>query len=279
MTGFADYERGGGKPVEVYVFTQGTTMWRWTSGDSAVMVGGETYLPEALKRGRLEMNEEARTGTVDVRAPSSNEVVRLFARSQPTTPVLVQIFRVQLDDLTLAPDTIFAGQVEYCKFSPRAGLLHCVPMESIASRKLAILSYQTTCNNSLFDNRCQVPRADFTYAHDVTDFADADPSAGLGYRVTLDASALSYFTGAFESLLVGGVATFGDQKRTIIGHTGDVIYLMSPFDDLLIGSTIEVTAGCPKTVTACRDIFDNRLRFLGFPHIPQRNPFEGSGLE
>lgn len=274
---FTDLERAGGKPVEVYHFTYGTTHWRWTSSDAAIMVAGATYLPEPLTRGSIEMNEEARTGTVDVRAPSSNDVVRLFAKSQPYTPITVQIFRVQRDDPDLVAASIFSGQVESCKFSPRTGTLHCTAAENVTTRKLATLLYQTTCNNELFDHRCQVDPTYFTYSYDVAEISDPNPSAGLGFGVVLESAAATFFYGDLEGILIGGIVRFGTQRQTIIGHTGAQIYLLRPLDDLLIGSTLELSAGCPKTVDACRDTFNNLLRFNGFPHIPQKNPFEGTG--
>jgi hypothetical protein len=38
-----------GKPVALYEFTYGTKVWRYCAYEAAVTVGGETYLPLAIK--------------------------------------------------------------------------------------------------------------------------------------------------------------------------------------------------------------------------------------
>ena len=51
--------------------------------------------------------------------------------------------------------------------------------------------------------------------------------------------------------------------------TGNLL-LESGTDQLLLedGDTILIQAGCPKTVAACRDTFDNIFNLIGFPYVP-----------
>ncbi len=96
--------------------------------------------------------------------------------------------------------------------------------------------------------------------------------------------------GGAQSLRVSGLGAFANdwftsgallwtsgQNAGLEGHVkahianGDdtVIELwLSPAMPVTFGDTFEVTAGCDKTATTCRQKFDNILNFRGFPHMP-----------
>jgi uncharacterized phage protein (TIGR02218 family) len=265
------------EPVECYHFVRGSDHWRWTSSDSAIEVDGETFQPAPITRSRIQVNEEAKTGSVDITVPANNEVAQLFSGRRFFVPVLLTIYRVQLDDEYLEPDVIFSGEAKNCSFTPRRARIHCVPTREVVNRQLAVLAYQTTCNNALFDARCQVPREDFTWTFEVEEIVPPDFAAGLGPRYIFGYDADLEFSGDTLNILINGVASFGAQRQMIVGHAGAAIYTLLPLEGVVVGSEVTVSAGCPKTPGACRDRFDNLARFLGFPHIPQRNPFEGTG--
>ncbi len=275
---YADFEPGGGSPVECYRFVQGASEWLFTSGDESVTTDAGGFSPAVINRGSISANQEARTQSVDVIVEAENPVAMLFANT-PDTPVFLTIYRTHRDDPDEEVVVVFAGQVKNCTFTPHVGTLHCVPMQDVVERDLAQLTYQTTCNNKLFDNRCQVERGDFTYSHEITNIEPVQSNVGAATAYTLDSAAAAFFVSGFDGILKDGVAQFGTQKVAIIYHSGDVIWTLVPLRDAVIGDTIDVTAGCPKTIQACRDLFDNIERFQGFPHIPQRNPFGSGGLQ
>jgi uncharacterized phage protein (TIGR02218 family) len=275
---FEELEREGGSPVECYHFVRGSDHWRWTSAESAIEVDGDTYVPAAITRGRFQINEEAKTATVDVLVPADNPVAQLFSRPSYYVPVQLTILRVQLeDDEYSAPAVIFNGEAKTCTFTPKRGQIHCVPMQEVVNRSLTVLAYQPTCNNALYDSRCQVSREEFTWEMEVEEIIPANPAAGLGPQYVLGYDAETVFSGDAIGILANGIATFGYQRQMIIAHSGATIQTLGAFDSIEVGDLVSVSAGCSKTPEVCRDRFDNLERFLGFPHIPQRNPFEGSG--
>lgn len=115
---------------------------------------------------------------------------------------------------------------------------------------------------------------------------------------------VSYTGGAPNTLLTGGLAKFLNRKNASINmevKSWDlstkkiILFLPMPFDvdgdtDTLLlledgtgnillesgtdqllledGDTILIQAGCPKTVAACRDTFDNIFNFIGEPYVP-----------
>ena len=134
---YDDYEREGGSPVEVYHFVRGTDHWRWTSADSTVTVDYEEFVPEPITRGRIQINEEARTGSVDVTVPAENEVAQLFSGPRYYVPVELTIYRVQRDDPELEPVVLFSGEV---RRSGAAVLLvtHSTRAAAVADRVLVL---------------------------------------------------------------------------------------------------------------------------------------------
>lgn len=276
---YNDYEPNGGSPAEMYKFVQGANTWRWTSSDESVTTDDGEFSPQLIRRGNITANAEARTQSVDVVVEAENEVAQIFSRSTPDSPVFLTIFRTHLEDPDAEVVTVFTGQVKNCTFTTRTGTLHCVPMQDVVERNLVQLVYQPTCNNALGDVRCGVDMAAFTFDFDVEDIV---PVSSGATAYTLDDSALTEFYdfyGLREKLLQGGVAIFGTQKVSIIYHSVKTIWVLASLRDVVVGSTITVKAGCPKTALACSEIFDNIERFQGFPNIPQKNPFVGRGLE
>ena len=45
------------------------------------------------------------------------------------------------------------------------------------------------------------------------------------------------------------------------------MFIDMPYD-IVIGDTVQLTAGCDKTFTTCNTLFDNKVSFGGYPDIP-----------
>src|ERR1044071_858747 len=56
---FSTAERSGGSPVECFTFQRGTRVWRYTSSDAPVTIGGLTFVPANVKRGDLSQKKDA----------------------------------------------------------------------------------------------------------------------------------------------------------------------------------------------------------------------------
>lgn len=71
--------------------------------------------------------------------------------------------------------------------------------------------------------------------------------------------------GVFK-FLTGENAEF---SRVVKAYSSGMFTFDRPFDYVIeVGDTYEVIAGCDKTLTTCRDKFDNVLNFQGEPHTP-----------
>lgn len=267
---YATYEVLGSEPTELIHIAYGATHWYWTSSEQSIVKGADTYVPTAVVSGRIAADEEAQTNFIELTVDPINPVAALFVNNQPSTPISVTIFRKQRSDIEFI--TVFQGIINNCIFEDEKARLVCSPMQDVVKRKIASMLYQVTCNNRLFDNRCQVVRATWTFTYNILSFP-AQPVAG-GQTIQLVAAAGTFFTGAKLNWLKGGTAQFGTQRQMITDHTGDTITLIDQLDSIVIGSTLTLYAGCDKLNTTCRDKFSNLSRFQGFANAPLNNPFE-----
>lgn len=101
--------------------------------------------------------------------------------------------------------------------------------------------------------------------------------------------------GGFDEGWFGfGSALWTDGRRDglrdgVVTHQrvagGDVLgFTVSLGDWVVVGDTLEVTAGCDRRFATCRDKFANAVNFRGFPHIPGsdfvlRHPRNGDALD
>jgi uncharacterized phage protein (TIGR02218 family) len=91
-----------------------------------------------------------------------------------------------------------------------------------------------------------------------------------------------------------GTAQWTDGRRSglrdgVVTHqrasAGDVLaFGVAVGDWVVVGDTLEVTAGCDRRFATCREKFDNAVNFRGFPHIPGsdfvlRHPRNGDALD
>ena len=119
------------------------------------------------------------------------------------------------------------------------------------------------------DGRCKADMTPFT--HGVTVQTVSNPKTTF----TID------LAGKSDGYLDFGVAEFtnADTRNTqreymILGWNGTSmqVTLSEPtIDDIEVGDTLNVYAGCDKTATTCKDTFNNIVNFQGFPFVPGRD--------
>lgn len=262
----------GGEPVELFKFVYGATSWFWTSGVESVVKSGDTYSPIAIVSGNTSADGEAQANSIQVTVVGSNAVAELFKNNQPVSPIQVYVYRQQRGDAEFI--TIFAGEIGTCSFGDVNAVFSCYPAQSVAQRKIATLSYQALCNNRLYDSRCQVVRASFTYTYAVTAIAVGNGEA----TYDLGGNSETFFAVEKLNWLTAGTVQFGDQVLMIVYHIGNKVTVMDSFTDLIVGNTLTLYAGCDKQVSTCRDKFVNLARHQGFPYLPGENPSKAGFL-
>lgn len=249
--------------------TDVSTTRRYTSGDTALVVGGVTWYPSPITRERIVHGTRESAGAdLLVTLPRDHEIAAA-AMNEPGRLRLV-LKRVHLDALA-DPKVRFRGECVRVEpeggearltFRPFAGTLD-VPVPAFAvGRRCPFRTYDGAT--------CGVAREDFT-------MAEAEVTAIDGQHVTVAGAgdfALgdpTYWAGGVLQLPSGGTIPIRSVE-------GDVLELHGAPAGLLVGDLVALTAGDDHTAATCRDRFHNIERFGGSSKLPVRTPYRGAGL-
>jgi uncharacterized phage protein (TIGR02218 family) len=128
--------------------------------------------------------------------------------------------------------------------------------------------YQYTCDADLGDGRCKVPltsaRLRGTGIVTAIQSSRSFTASGLaGYAPGWFARGLATFTGGANS------GRSMEVKRHDLSNGQVRVELWQELAAMVsVGDGFQITAGCDKHLSTCRDRFDNVANFRGFPHMP-----------
>ncbi len=260
-----------GRPIEVYKFSIAGTEYRYTSSSVAVTVDSQVYEPLAMKRNQMLQSSDRRSGTVDIQVPGGNEFARLFISVVPAKQVVMTVRRFHPDDLP-NPEVVglFSGKVKLVKFSAN-GMLATIsarPDIAAAAREWPFYKHTGGCNNDLYDHECQVSETDPAFrAFDFTVTAVSADGRDITVPGLASGYASEWFTGGFVELVTP------NDLRLVLSQAGDVLTMLLPFGESIVGRKVNVFAGCAHDVTDCSVKFLNYANYGGDPYGPKLNPF------
>jgi len=259
---FEDHEQSvetGGR-IELYTLAIGTSIWRMHDTFSDVIpYAGDDYFKAIISRGRIATGQEHLT----VKLPADHEFSNQFTTIAPG----------QLGTLTIrayhrADDTdvrvIYKGVVRSVAFTRdmSQSLLSVVPVSEAFDKAVPQRTFQSSCNNVLFDADCKVSSGSFKHTNIVT--------AVAGNVVTVQA----LLSTKGDGWATAGFASYGVlDYRLILTQDGDDCILALPFYADVSGKTIDVFAGCEHVIAVCESKFGNRINFGGCPYVPTKNIF------
>lgn len=276
MTSFDTLEssRQDSRPLEIYEFSLGSDTYRYTSRASNVVVGANTYTPQAISRSSIEQGSDQKSRNVVITLPGDNVFARRYINVVPGLKATLSIIRLQRDESpTFATQAlVFKGQVQSVAF-PQDGHNAEIAVRSIESAKnqnIPRFTYMGMCNHFLYDSGCKVDPSSFTHIGTVSSGGATTSVTVVGANGQPD----GYWTGGFAT------ATVGEQDfRFILNHVGNVITLLLPFAADVTGLSLQLFAGCDHILTGhCATKFDNVLEFGGFAFVPNKNIF-ATGLD
>lgn len=265
---FATYEQSteSGQPIQLYRFTLGTTVWRYTSADADLEVGGQMWLTEPISDDGVKQTGEAVSDTMSINCPDHIGPSVVFATSPPSLDIQVEILRLHAGDTV--PQVIYVGDVIQANFPrPGAAVLSCQSLSATMRRMGLRLAYQRSCPHVVYEpNSCKLAKGPLAQAGTVT--------AVAGFTIQVPA-----FSGLAANYLRGGFIEWvqpgqGLRTLTIEGHTGASLVMFDDTVDLYPGLAITAYPGCQRTTDACRT-FGNIENYGGFPYMPGRSPFDG----
>jgi len=261
-----------GTPVYKFAFSSDGTDYRYTNASYEMTDSNGTYTPAPITFSQIITTSEMAKNGIQIELPRDNTLAQEFLGKVPESATTLTIYRSH--EPTIPGDLYWKGRVASVEATGDGVTLNCEDIFTSMQRPGLRARYQKGCRHALYSSSCGVTQA--SYAHSTT------ISAVSGFTVTVEPVTPSpvidsdYFSGGIIELADG-------TKRYIVSQDGWVLTLLSPFNDLTIGSPLgspltscTLYPGCDHTTTDCKNRFDNLLNYGGFPYIPSKSPFQGN---
>lgn len=248
--------------VELYRFTQGATVWTWTSGDAAVVHASETYVPYPISRNAVTQGTDIHKANLAVKVPRNNPIGLQNIQYPQEAIQGLTIFEKEGSEVRV----FWKGRVISSKLAGSEITLGCESVFTSMRRPGLRRRYQKPCPHALYGRGCKVVKADFDFPGTV--------AAISGTTLTVAAAA-----GQPDGYFTAGIAETADgTPRLIVEHVGSTLTLMRPFYDLAVDDGITLFPGCDQSEEVCHDRFDNLDNHGGFKRLPAKNPMGGSSI-
>lgn len=265
---FDEFERSNydGAPVTLYEFSLGTTYWRYTSGQNDLVLNGNTYIAMPISNEGYSSSGSPSDDALTLKIAARAEVTQIYLGTPPSDPVMLTIRTVHRGD-TDAP-VVWSGTIKNAKQMSLAEYRFiCNSLLSTLGRNGLRLLWGRGCPHALYDRSCRVDPADYSVS--------AQISALNGMELVSSAFATlddDYLSGGFLSF----VSAYGAiERRAIERHAGDTIYLLGMTDGISVDDWVTVYPGCARISLVCEEKFNNLNNYGGFPHLPNKSPFDG----
>jgi uncharacterized phage protein (TIGR02218 family) len=262
-----EISNASGQPAVLFEFQRDNVVWRYAALDVDVVVGSDTYAAETISCDEIVQSGDSLQDEFKIIVPMTLPVVLSYLNSAPTGTLAVRVRR-QHFGISAAP-VVWVGTLDRVRaVSDASAELICTnALASLESGGLR-LAWTRTCTHMLFDAECKASRDTFKRVATVSGIA--------GLVVT--AAGLA---GAPVGVLRGGYLEWTTaegyvERQTIIADNNGSVTLLAAANGLTSGMSVTAFFGCPRSAQACSDIFNNLANFGGFPHLPQKSPFDGT---
>ena len=261
--------RESGNIVELFRFTEGAVITRLTSFNSDIIFAGLLYTSIQIQRTEVQASIEDSVNELKITMPQSHPIPAAFIPNVPGRLIQIEVLRAHADDPAQESLLVFSGFIAQVTFDGNLeATLTCSPNTAVFKRSGPRFNYQGLCNHVLYDSGCKVDRALFKFTGTV--IAEGDRS--------IEVAGLLAAEGA-DWAVAGAVRTPAsglDDSRLVLKQAGDVLTLLNDFAVPVLGTTVDVFAGCAHDITTCDVKFAAILNYGGFPFVPEKNPFNSS---
>ena len=126
--------------------------------------------------------------------------------------------------------------------------------------------YSPSCRATLGDGKCRVNLEEHQFATTITSV-----QSRLRFTCSDLTNESDEFTGGtieFSSGTNSGLGMEIKAHALVAGGGADISLALPMPYDVQAGDSVTVTRGCDKTLSTCKNRFDNILNFRGEPHVP-----------
>lgn len=255
-----------GKPVELYEFTHGTNVYRYTSAEADITHQLQTYSAQPLSRSAIEATQEMARGSIKLSCARTLPLLDLFKIAPPSDVITVVIKRVHRGDSEAV--VIWMGRILNVQW--RGGLqseIHCESIYTSIKRPGLRRMYQKQCPHVLYSTQCGVSKSAYKVTRTVASVS------GLGVTMSdMGSFESGRFAGGYIEWMQSGIA----ERRSIRQHAGAVLTINFQAAGLTAGVSVDIYPGCDHTIAVCNSKFSNSANYGGMPFIPTKNPFNGT---
>lgn len=255
----------GSQPIQLFVFTRGSTVYRYNGGDSALTISGNTYAAHPLDCGEVRFTGEAQTDELTIAAPANLPVVEDFTAVPPQQRVSVQVLRYHVG---ATPAVRWSGFVDRVNRTSRAKVnVICKSLLGGMKQNGARLIWQRQCPHVIYGPGCGVNKSEFAVSAVVSAInGSAIVAAGMA--------------AAGEGRLTGGFIEWTTPQgfpawRAVSSHGTDWASILGGTRGIEVGTGITAYPGCARTPEGCA-LFNNQANYGGFRHLPGKSPYDGN---
>ena len=228
--------------VELYVLATGSTIFRMhDSVEGIINYSGDDFERVQVSRGTIATGQEHLT----ISLPGDHVFSRQFTFIGPGQTSTLTIFSYHRDD-PADVRVIYKGIVRAVAFTHdmAKSQLAVVPISVGFDKVIPQRTFQAACNNVLFDADCKVVSG--SYEH-----------TGAATAVDMNVVTIQGLLAAKgDDWATAGFASYGSlDYRLILVQNGDDITLTLPFYADVVGTTLNVFAGCGRTIGICNSKF------------------------
>lgn len=256
-----------GKPVECYRFTRQSVQWRYTSADTPIVVGAETFEPLAVSHGSIVESFERLKRELTVTLPLDAPVCANWAVHSPGDAIAVTILAKHRGDDEVAVQWV--GRVLQPRFTETTCELLCQPGSGSQRPRGLQLRWQRGCPLALYSQGLGMCNLD------PEDFAEPAVLASVNGVVVNAAVWAALPAGRLAGGYVEWTAVDGlVHRRTVTKHEGANLHLDYSAPGLLAGATVTAHHGCAHDHADCA-AKGNGDNYGGCVHLPNKDPFAG----
>ena len=255
------------RPIEVYTFTLGTDVFRYTSAEDDLTIGVDTFLAIPISRNQVILGSDQQRRELLVTVGFDNEVASKYYDVVPGQRADFTLVRYQRDESPAFNTSIllFSGKVQSVNFIDNITKAQIAirSTEAALSRNVPRLTYQGMCGAFLYDRFCGADPSLHNHIGTVTLVSGNDITvSGAG------ASGHNFTSGYCRPVSE-------EDYRMVLSQSTDVLTLLLPFANDPLGANIQAFAGCDHLIEGdCALVFDRVADYIGFPFVPERNIWE-----
>lgn len=257
----------GGKPVGLYEFRYGNTVWRYTTAEYDIPLVGDPWLAHTISddgvtQGGSDQND------LSITVQQNNPVALLFRNSQPSGKVWLTVRRYHIGDAVGETPLLWSGTVVNATLVDVATVqMSCRSLGGTYDRNGLRLGWDRLCPHPLYGVGCFVDKEDHAYVRTIATLT------GTSFTCTTHSEpSEGSFTGGFMEWERDD-GSF--NRRAIEQQAGNDFQVLGTTDGLEVGLEVTLYPGCVRNTTNCK-LFGNLKNYGGFPHLPGRSPFDGS---